>query len=336
MIRGSVDIITTTEVHGWAFSPARRNPVLVQAVLNHEILGETEATIHRPDLAAAGLGNGNAGYIIKLHRPIDPLYLPFITVKLDGGDAELPRAPNLGFAEFFTAFHAAHPSAGRSRTLLGGLWTDRTDAAALRRGKTAIGHLPAEFPALDSYIYTGLAILPQPETPNLHALQDNPDHAIQTLLQSPALSRLLHAILEDNFCSAPHTWLTTPDQTFAQPSSRNSSPSPAECLELLVPLEDSTLEIIRNSATLPEFTPSGASRWTGAAPESTHAMLDRYNLPASTPALIAPGTIYRLTTTSALRCQILPERARPVSMAAASWAQEKMSGAHARILQAVE
>jgi hypothetical protein len=45
-------------------------------------------------------------------------------------------------------------------------------------------------------------------------------------------------------------------------------------------------------------------------------MLDRYNLPASTPALIAPGTIYRLNTTSALRILVLPERARPLSMAA--------------------
>src|SRR5271166_5688001 len=40
MVRGSVDVITGTEVRGWAFAAGRWAPVLVQAVLNHEILGE--------------------------------------------------------------------------------------------------------------------------------------------------------------------------------------------------------------------------------------------------------------------------------------------------------
>jgi hypothetical protein len=334
MIRGSVDIITTTEVHGWAFSPARRTPVLAQAVLNHEILGEAEASIHRPDLAAAGLGNGNSGYIIKLHRPIDPLYLPFITVKLDGGDAELPRAPNLGFAEFFAAFGATHPSAGRNRTLLGGLWTDRTDAMALRRGKTAIGQIPADFSALDTYIYTGLSLLPPVQGLSESACRATPREAIQDLLEAPEFSPLLYAILEDHFFATTPAWVGT-EQNFAQPSSRNVSPSPAECVECLLPFGDNAvIEVVRNSSHLPEFSRAGASRWTGAAPAGAeHAMLDRYNLPPHTPTLIAPGTIYRLTTpTDAIRFLLLPNRARPFSMAAEEPAQEKTRGHGARIL----
>jgi len=317
MIRGSVDVITPTEVQGWAFSPARRTPVLVQAVLNHEILGETEASIHRPDLLAAGLGNGNSGYIIKLHRPIDPLYLPFITVKLDGGDAELPRAPNLGFADFFAAFHATHPSAGRNRTLLGGLWTDRTDAAALRRGKTAIGHLPADLFLLDTFIATGISILPPAPPRTEPDFRANPAQNIQEFLESPEILILLRAILEDDFFAAAPAWVGVNEQ-FAQPSSRNLSPSPAECLEILLSFGDNaTIEVVRNSFSLPEFSRAGDSRWKGApATGADHAMLDRHKIPPNTPALIAPGTIYRLTTpTQVLRCLLIPERARPFSMA---------------------
>jgi hypothetical protein len=68
MVRGSVDEVMSTEVRGGAFSPGRKEPVLLQAVLNHEILGEASANIHRADLAAAGVGDGNSGYNIKLFR----------------------------------------------------------------------------------------------------------------------------------------------------------------------------------------------------------------------------------------------------------------------------
>ncbi len=38
------------------FLPFLNEPVLVQAVLNQEIIGEALAENHRPDLAAAGFG----------------------------------------------------------------------------------------------------------------------------------------------------------------------------------------------------------------------------------------------------------------------------------------
>jgi len=85
---------------------------------------------------------------------------------------------------------------------------------------------------------------------------------------------------------------------------------------------------------LPEFSPTGASRWNGAKPAGAeHAMLDRYDLPPATPALIAPGTIYRLTAqTEILRLLLLPERARPFSTAVEQSKQEKHVVTGGRIL----
>jgi hypothetical protein len=95
------------------------------------------------------------------------------------------------------------------------------------------------------------------------------------------------------------------------------------------------LEIVRNSFSLPEFNPTGASRWTGAAPfGAEHAMLDRYDLPAGAPAFIAPGTIYRLTgAAEAVRCLVIPEHARPFTMAADSPGHETRSGPGPKILE---
>ncbi len=128
MIRGSVDNVTSSEVTGWAFSAGRRDGLTVQAILNHELLGEVAANVHRSDLAAAGLGEGNCGFTITLLRPIEARYLPFIVVKPEGGDVELPRSTLSGFSEYFTGIYASYPVVGRHRTVLGGLW--RTDGQA--------------------------------------------------------------------------------------------------------------------------------------------------------------------------------------------------------------
>ena len=73
------------------------------------------ATDHRPDLAATGMGNGNCGYSITFYRESNPRYLPFVAVKVDGGDIELPRAGQFGFGEFITAFYQTDPAGAASR-----------------------------------------------------------------------------------------------------------------------------------------------------------------------------------------------------------------------------
>jgi len=294
VIRGSVDIITATEVHGWAYGAARREPVMVQAVLNHEILGAAMADIHRADLVAAGFGDGKAGFVIKLFRPVDPFYLPFLRVTTDGGDTELPRAPMLGFAEFFTALYAAHPAVGRTRSVYGGLWTDRTDAAALLRGKLAIGQIPGEVgPVLGALIQDGFALVPLARAPS--SWEGNLAPVAAGLLEDRALLGPLHAVLEDHPLVLKAEWAA--GGGLAQPSARNATPSPTECVEILVPFgEGAQLDVVRQSHRLPEFTPHGGSRWRheAAAAVGADAFLDSQGLEAGSVAIMGPGTIFRV------------------------------------------
>ena len=138
-LRGSLDVVTPEYATGWAFCPGSLERVSVQAMLNREIIGEAVANLYRSDLAEVGFGDGNIGFSIAFYRPIDSLYLPFVVVRPEGSDAELPRWTPTGFVEFFKAVYAAYPMTGRPRTIFGGLWTDRTDAAAVLKGKTDIG-----------------------------------------------------------------------------------------------------------------------------------------------------------------------------------------------------
>ena len=113
---------------GWAYSAESREKLTVQALLNHTIIGETIAELYRPDLAAVGFGDGYCGYHIGFYQEIDPLYLPFVVVKIDGGDVDLPRSSISGYSDFFAALYKQHPVTGRHRSVFGGLWTDRIDA----------------------------------------------------------------------------------------------------------------------------------------------------------------------------------------------------------------
>ena len=317
MIRGSLDVVTPTEARGWAFSSIPNEPLLVQAVLNQEIIGEALAENHRPDLAAAGLGDGNSGYIINFFRQIDPLYLPFISVKVNGGDAELPRAPQLGFVDFITSFHRATPSAGRHRSLLGGLWTDRTDASAVLRGKVQIGQVDGRMSAvLDQLINHGFAVLSLETAPYTGAWLASLQTAALELTQDEALAPLLRAVFSDVPLVAQAEWVELGEAPLAQPSVRNASPSVAECLDIVVPLDGGVkLDVVRESYKLPEFTPNGTSRWSD--PEArvidAHHFLDSYVVEVGTVAIIGAGTIYAprcKSETSAVRILTVPERGR--------------------------
>jgi hypothetical protein len=325
VVRGSVDVVSATEVRGWAFSPGAGQPVRVQAVLNHEIVGEALADINRPDLAAAGLGDGNSGYAIKLFRPIDPIYLPFLSVKIDDGDAELPRAPQLGFRDFFTDLYRRHPAAGRSRSVFGGLWTDRTDAAALLRGKSAIGQIDAAVvPVISQLIHAGVAIVELAASPRESAWRDALAERIADLLEDAAVLPVLRAVLEDNPLVVRADWIGDAATPLAQPSTANPAPSPAECLALIVPFGDGvTLDVVRDSHRLPEFTPSGVSRWgngeaaAGLELVAGHGLLDRHVLAAGSVAVVGPGAVYRVRggmDGAAVRVACLPARQTPVNV----------------------
>ena len=324
MIRGSFDVVTPTEALGWAFTPGQTEPVLVQAVLNQEILGEAFADRHRPDLSAAGFGNGKAGFSIKFFRPIDPIYLPFIAIKINGGDAELPRAPVMGFKDFFTSLHLAKPHAGRHRSLTGGLWTDRTDAAALLQGKLRIGAISPEVaPTIEKLVHYGVTVAEIEHAPLSGWQQEQQSTATNALLNTPAVRDLLSLVFEDVPVVAATHWFTASELDFSQPSIRNPSPSPGECLELVIAFDEGvSLDVVRNSHAMPEFTVSGKSRWiTTSAGDPTSSApvgpLDNEPLAFCKLALVGPGCIYRLRCTAgatAIRLTLVPMRGRTLDM----------------------
>lgn len=342
-VRGSVDSVTSTEIQGWAYAPGQSGPVMVQAVLHHEILGEAVANIHRPDLAAAGLGDGRLGYSIKLHREIDPLYLPFLSVKLDGGDAELPRANASGFGEFFAALYRAHPAAGRTRSVFGGLWTDRIDAAAVLRSKANVGHVaPEAADVISKLIHDGVAIIDSRGPLALGFAKAGLAERVGAVLDDEALLSVLWAVLEDNPLVVKAETIEGEETEFSQPSTENPSPSCAECLALAVALaEGVTIETVRESHKLPEFTPTGVSRWvdgtarTAVEMAAKHGIIDGHSLSVGSVAVIAPGSLYRLRCgdgSEALQLLCLPARLMPLKLATDSLRHEVVHENGVRVL----
>ena len=325
-VRGSIDVVTGHDVGGWAYAAGRGAPVAVQVVLGHEVLGEALANISRPDLAAAGLGDGRCGYVVQLYREIDPLYLPFLAVKVDGGDAELPRSGIAGFQEFFTALYRAHPACGRTRSVLGGLWTDRIDAPALLRGKLGIGQIaPEPAAAVGQLLQDGFAVIAMHNGAAADAWGEATPAQIGALLDDAAVLPVLRAVLEDQVLVVAADMVRAGVTGLAQPSAANPSPSPAECLAVVVAFGDGVmLDVVRDSHQLPEFTPGGASRWgRDVAPvalelAAAHGLLDSYPLPPGTLAVIGAGLSHRVRCTDgadAMRLLCLPARLMPLALA---------------------
>jgi hypothetical protein len=346
-IRGSVDAVTIKSATGWAYAQGRHDDILVQAVLSHEVIGDAVATDHRPDLAAVGMGKGNCGYTIEFYREIDPLYLPFISIKVDGGDIELPRAGQLGFADFLTAFHRAHPAAGRPRSALGGLWTDRTDATAILKSKMDIGQVTPEAGLVVGQLVTqGIAIIEQEAAAPGEDMARNGTLSadrIAALVEDPLTLDVLRAIFDDHPLVLAAETILGRDTLLAQPSAESGSPSPAECLVVAAPTAGApiTVEIVRDSHQLPEFTPAGILRW---ARNEVHAgvelaaaqrgLMMRYEVSPGAVAIVGPGTIYRLRCgggADGLRLHCTPARTMAMTLASDPNRRETMRESRVRI-----
>jgi len=278
---------------------------------------------------------------MTFYEAVDPALLPFVSIRPRGGDVELPRYAMTGFGDFFRAVHARHPGAGRNRSVFGGLWTDRTDAAALLAGRVAAGTVPADAaPVVSALVAQGYAVLPKalaglPEAEREAIAQFEAGRAIAAegagravlealaalLFREPVL-RPLRAILDD----LPACTRVVPAQGvepgFLQPSTAEALPSPAECLVLATPIGGAlTLDVVRGSHALPEFTADGRSRWIhagiGAAQElalSQGLSVEQAEVMPGDLAIIGPGTLHRLRVAegaAALRAWILPRRVTP-------------------------
>ncbi len=344
--RGSVDSVGSREIVGWAYSADHPHGLVVQAVINSEVIGDAPANLDRPDLVGVGvgLGDGKCGFIIKPLREIDPLYLPFIAVKVQGGDVELPRSSALGFGEFFSMLYRQHPGAGRSRSVFGGLWTDRTDAAAVLKGKTAIGQIgSAAAAAIAPLVHSGISVFASGAK---SGIRRTTAEFAGSVVDDQLTLAVLRAVFEDNpiVLSASNPETENP-RGWAQSSAQNTSPSPAECITLItVQGKDGEieLEVVRDSHKLPEFTRVGISRWVNQDVQAglelvlaNQSMADTYTIRAGSVALLGAGTIYRTLRSkdsSGLKLLCAPARALPVQLELSEKSDELVSERGVRLL----
>ena len=292
-IRGSVDSISAEGASGWAFETGtgRSRTLVIQALLDGRVIGETVAEQHRHDLAEAGLGDGRCGFTMAFYdAPIGRQLLPFISVRPRGGDVELPRTSLTGVGEYFGAIHARYPATGRQRSVFGGLWTDRTDASRLLAGRITVGATqPSMREPLQRIIGDGYAVLREVANPEAfdsaggslepsllnrplelsfgpeseRLLRATPDIAFQ-----PAAVALMQAMMDDS--PVAHRVMLAHGEdassSFTQASAAERLPSPAESVLVVACHGQSRsghiiADIVTGSHELPEFTGDGRSRW---------------------------------------------------------------------------
>jgi hypothetical protein len=319
-MQGSVDLITTQGAVGWIFSRLAEEPILVQARLQGRIIGEARAERLRPDLAAAGLGDGHHGFEIIFVDEVDPALLPGVSVHPAGGDVVLPRTNLTGLQDFLAGVTSRFPAAGRHRSVHGGLWADRTDAARLLRGRIAAGATPAALlDPLRSFIEDGavmlgglparglstdVAALPtdQPLAPATSEPAREMLEELAELLFQPAPLGLLRALLDDNPVVSRVVLTRGEDGRFDQPSTAEDLPSPGECVLAVIPLGAGAgclLDVVRGSHALAEFNAAGQSRWTtpGAAAVlalAAGASVDSLRIGPGEIAVVSAGTLCRV------------------------------------------
>jgi hypothetical protein len=333
MIKGAVDAVSTESAIGWIYSESAISPLTVQAIINHQVVGEGVADLFRPDLERAGLGQGYCGFEIRYQSPIDPLYLPFVDVRPAGATVQLPRANTAGFAEYFSALYRRYPGVGRQASVLGGFWTDRSDAAAVLKGRVDIGLVPLpDSGPLSRFIQEGLAVLeletspaaaaaeapatatkPGKPLPRARALSasggqasaygDDLTPAISEVFFDTGVLRLLRMVFDDHALAIRADIVSATEAGYCQISGLEDLPSPAESLGILAPLnrQSISIEVLRGSQRFPEFLSSGVSRWTyeaaarvAEATSSPNVPADLYKINPGTVAVVGPGLLHRI------------------------------------------
>jgi hypothetical protein len=323
MIRGSVDTISKKVATGWIYSDADRNPLSVEALINDQLIGRAVANLLRADLKAAGFGEGKCGFELRFNSEVDPIYLPFVQVRLAGTDLEIRRWAGAGFREFFGALYQRHPRAGRSASVFGGLWTDRSDAAALLKGRLDVGTVGiGEANHLARFVQDGVVLLTSgrgESQPDGQAFTGSLVDTVAHNLFGEEILRVLRAIFDDHPVAINASVLEADETDFGQVSALEELPSPAECLGVVFPMRATAVavDVVRDGHRLPEFLPDGLSRWTHAASSRTagavltHDMpVARYQVRAGSVLLIGPGALCRVraSSSSAVKVLALPAR----------------------------
>ena len=368
MITGSIDKLTPQGAIGWLYHRELMEPVRIRAFLDNELIGETLASSYRADLHQVGLGDGHCGFDMSFTRPISESHLPFIKIKPDSIDLSLSLTGKAVYLDLLHAVLSNAHGAGRNRSILGGLWTDRTDAAQILTGRLAVGSCVADMqPMLQELIANGFVVLPGVLAPNGMTRKDalaldlqgksiaqdvDRDARLREALDTLAklifrdvAVRLLRAVFDD------HPVIYSLDKIeeemeFHQAASLEALPSPAESLLLYVgfPGGNSRLDFIRESHEMAEFGPSGKSRWTFEGASDLGALAKQEGLSIGEAefgnldiVVVSPGLVHRVSGSSrapVLAAFATPRRITPLRFLSGSdsWVEvNHVSGARIRI-----
>jgi len=343
MLKGSVDSLTTEGATGWIYGPSYFEHPRIGAFLDRTIIGDTIADAYRPDLERVGFGDGKCGFVIQFREPIDAALVPFVRVRPENVDLCLPLNGGVGFVDLVTGLLADYRGAGRHRSILGGLWTDRTDAAQVLAGRLSVGSCPPDIQSLLlELIANGFVVLEGLLAPlgfsaaDLESIGALPSLAagegivglrstlssVGNLLFREEAVRLFRAVLDDQPVVYGIENMRS-SARFGQMCSAELLPSPTECLGIYVghPEGKVRLDYIRDSHELAELSARGVSRWTpegardltdlaGAAGLSIQSVeVGRFDV-----VVVGPGLVHRIVTegaATALRAVCTPRRVTP-------------------------
>ena len=368
MISGSIDQLTAQGAVGWLYRTDLEEPGVIRAFLNHNLIGETVAGCYRPDLHQVGLGDGRCGFELYFNTLLNEAQLPFVKIKPDGIDLSLSFTGKSIYLDLLYAVIDDAQSAGRSRSILGGLWTDRTDAGQLLAGRIAVGSCMGEMqPILLELIANGYVVLPNLLAP--HGLSETTALSIDRneqragriserkaqlretldLLGKLIFRDLAVRVLRTIFDDHPVIYrLDRLEQTgpFHQAAAIEALPSPAESLLLYIgfPGGTSRMEFLRDSHEMAEFGPSGKSRWTAEGDADLIALAEQAGLSIGEAeftnldmVVVGPGLAHRVVAgagTPAFRALAVPRRITPLRFLSgtASWVEAgHVSGAKIRL-----
>jgi phytanoyl-CoA hydroxylase len=159
---GYVDRIEDGWVAGWAFcSFSPDEPVDVQLSLDGTVIGTWTADLYRPDLEAAGKGNGRHAFEIALGPHLAEGATRELAVVFAESGEPLIGSPRT-IASSRNQTPAAESEGRKFRSRFGGLWPDRKDAHGEIADRLSRGTLtPADAAAFEHWIQNGFVVLPR-------------------------------------------------------------------------------------------------------------------------------------------------------------------------------
>ena len=356
MFEGSVDQVTPTKATGWLYDREAGRTADVLALLHGRIIGSAPSTLHRPDLEEVGFGDGICGFDLPFDEPVKDWDIPFVNVKPRGSNLSIPRTSEDSYKDLVGLVTQLHPSSGRSRTVLGGLWTDRTDSLQILAGRVNTGgfHTAAK-DTLRQFIAEGLVSLDAASaghlSPNATEILQGRGHQAPTTeaLQAAAsklaeimgtdeLVALLTAAFDDIPVACAVSSFANQAEVFAQASTFQAFTSPAEVITVLVPLGETyndRLDYVRDSHEFPEFDSTGRSRWvvegTASLPlviSGREQPIDSLDLVQGQLVVVGPGLIHRVVSSKVdliFRVTFAPKRNTPIRFLAENTTWQEVS-----------